>query len=293
MIARKGLVTNVPNDELKKDFALYIKYLPNRDYGPNLHPMQAIMSLNDMRTLRSKVDLMSRSTMKVAEWLQKQHPMIESVAVPRPAEPSAPRAGQQVHVAGRRRARRRNTRQAGQSLRPPDVLLRQGRRREGAASSSTRCSASGARPTWGASRAWRPSPPSRPTSSRARRGASWPRSRRISCASAWAASTPTTSSPISIRRWRRSGREEARHQLVALPEPRSRSDSASSSVKRCVFDAGDAGTGVGEDRRDRRVRLGAGRRRMVGREEHSPCGEGAQLREERPHDRLVRFARAP
>ena len=79
VIARKGLVTSVPSEELKNDFALYIKYLPNRDYGPNLHPMQAIMTLNDMRTLRSKIDLMSRSTMKVAEYLQ-GHPMVESVA---------------------------------------------------------------------------------------------------------------------------------------------------------------------------------------------------------------------
>ncbi len=66
VIARKGLVTNIANDALKNDFALYVKYLPNRDYGPNLHPMQAIMTLNDMRTLRSKIDLMSRNTMKVA-----------------------------------------------------------------------------------------------------------------------------------------------------------------------------------------------------------------------------------
>ena len=78
VIARKGIVTNIPNDALKEDFALYIKYLPNRDYGPNLHPMQAVMTLNDMRTLRSKMDLMSRSTMKVAQWLQEQ-PLVESV----------------------------------------------------------------------------------------------------------------------------------------------------------------------------------------------------------------------
>ncbi len=78
VIARKGVVTNIDNEALKNDFALYIKYLPNRDYGPNLHPMQAIMSLNDMRTLRSKMDLMSRNTMKVAEFLS-GHPLIESV----------------------------------------------------------------------------------------------------------------------------------------------------------------------------------------------------------------------
>lgn len=78
VIARKGIVTNIDNDDLKNNFAIYIKYLPNRDYGPNLHPMQAIMTLNDMRTLRSKVDLLSRNTMKVAEFLQ-DHPQVESV----------------------------------------------------------------------------------------------------------------------------------------------------------------------------------------------------------------------
>lgn len=78
VIARANLVTGIDNEALKKDFALYIKYLPNRDYGPNLHPMQAILTLNDMRTLRSKMDLLSRNTMKVAEFL-KDHPQVESV----------------------------------------------------------------------------------------------------------------------------------------------------------------------------------------------------------------------
>jgi len=78
VIARKGLTTNINDDMLKQDFSLYIKYLPNRDYGPNLHPMQAVMTLNDMRTLRSKMDLMSRNTMKVAKFLQTQ-PQVESV----------------------------------------------------------------------------------------------------------------------------------------------------------------------------------------------------------------------
>ncbi len=78
IIARKGVVTNIDNDQLKNNFAIYVKYLPNRDYGPNLHPMQAVMSLNDMRTLRNRVDMLSRNTMKVAEYLQ-DHPQVESV----------------------------------------------------------------------------------------------------------------------------------------------------------------------------------------------------------------------
>jgi O-acetylhomoserine/O-acetylserine sulfhydrylase-like pyridoxal-dependent enzyme len=78
LVARKDLVTNIDNDAMRRDFALYVKFLPNRDFGPSLHPMQAILTLNDMRTLRSKMDLMSRSTMKVAEFLD-GHPGVESV----------------------------------------------------------------------------------------------------------------------------------------------------------------------------------------------------------------------
>ena len=78
VIARKGLECRVGPEEMKADFAMYLKKLPNRDYGPNLSPMNAILSLNDIRTLRSKVDLFSRNTMQVAEYLA-QHPAIEQV----------------------------------------------------------------------------------------------------------------------------------------------------------------------------------------------------------------------
>lgn len=78
VIARKNLVSHVADDDLKEDFSLAVKYLQNRDFGPNLHPMQAIMALNDMRTVRSKIDLMSRNTEKVAEFLL-DHDAIESV----------------------------------------------------------------------------------------------------------------------------------------------------------------------------------------------------------------------
>jgi O-acetylhomoserine/O-acetylserine sulfhydrylase-like pyridoxal-dependent enzyme len=78
VIARKNLVSDIDDERLRQDFGAYIKYLPNRDYGPNLHPMQAVMTLNDMRTLRSKIDLLSRNTEQVAEWLT-HHPKVESV----------------------------------------------------------------------------------------------------------------------------------------------------------------------------------------------------------------------
>jgi O-acetylhomoserine/O-acetylserine sulfhydrylase-like pyridoxal-dependent enzyme len=78
VIARKNLVTNIDDEQLKNDFSLHIKYQQNRDFGPNLHPLQAVMTLNDMRTLRSKMDLLSRNTMEVARFLG-EHPQVESV----------------------------------------------------------------------------------------------------------------------------------------------------------------------------------------------------------------------
>lgn len=78
VIARKNLVSSVKNDALKENFAMYLKTLPNRDNGPNLSPMNAIMLLNDMRTLRSRVDLCSRNTEKVSRFLE-NHKHVEQV----------------------------------------------------------------------------------------------------------------------------------------------------------------------------------------------------------------------
>lgn len=78
LIARKNLVSRFGSDEMKADFGAYIKLLPNRDNGPNISPFNAMMSLNDMRTLRSKVDMFSRNTMKVAKFLE-NHKHIERV----------------------------------------------------------------------------------------------------------------------------------------------------------------------------------------------------------------------
>ncbi|MBU4555563.1 MAG: PLP-dependent transferase [Actinobacteria bacterium] len=78
VISRKDLVSRFGSDEMKADFATYLKLLPNRDNGPNLSPMSAILALNDLRTLRSKIDLFSRSAMQVAEFLD-SHPKVETV----------------------------------------------------------------------------------------------------------------------------------------------------------------------------------------------------------------------
>jgi O-acetylhomoserine/O-acetylserine sulfhydrylase-like pyridoxal-dependent enzyme len=78
VVARKNLTSRFGSDEMKADFGNYIKTLPNRDMGPNLSPMNAILTLSDMRTLRMKVDQFSRSTMQVAKYLA-QHKHIEQV----------------------------------------------------------------------------------------------------------------------------------------------------------------------------------------------------------------------
>jgi len=78
IIARKNIPAKVDNDALKADFCTYLKLLPARDYGPNLSPFQCAMVINDVRTLRMRMDQMSQSTMKIAEYLE-QHKHIEKV----------------------------------------------------------------------------------------------------------------------------------------------------------------------------------------------------------------------
>ena len=78
IIARKNITTNIDNDAMKADFCGYLKLLPNRDNGPNISPMNAVMALNDIRTIRMRMDVVSRSTMKIAEFLS-QHKHIEGV----------------------------------------------------------------------------------------------------------------------------------------------------------------------------------------------------------------------
>ncbi len=78
VIARKDITSNIDNPEMKADFAKYLMLLPNRDNGPNVSPMNAILALNDIRTIRSKMDMLSRTTATVARYLE-THPQIDCV----------------------------------------------------------------------------------------------------------------------------------------------------------------------------------------------------------------------
>jgi O-acetylhomoserine/O-acetylserine sulfhydrylase-like pyridoxal-dependent enzyme len=74
LISRKPITTAVVNDHplFKASFAEYVKFLPCRDNGPASAPFNAMMALNELRTLRSRMDLVSRNCQTVAEWLSRQ-----------------------------------------------------------------------------------------------------------------------------------------------------------------------------------------------------------------------------
>ncbi len=79
VIARQPIVTKLKNEELRQDFALYLKRYPQRDQGGCLHPFQALMTLNDLRDLRTRVDRYSQTALKVARFLA-DHPAVLEVS---------------------------------------------------------------------------------------------------------------------------------------------------------------------------------------------------------------------
>lgn len=81
VVARHGIVSKFGTDEMRDNFALYVKLLPFRDYGPGLSAFNALMILNDLRTLRQKIDHLSTTSMQVARFLEQQ-PNVESVNYP-------------------------------------------------------------------------------------------------------------------------------------------------------------------------------------------------------------------
>jgi O-acetylhomoserine/O-acetylserine sulfhydrylase-like pyridoxal-dependent enzyme len=87
LIARHGIPSMVGPDALRENFALYVKLLPFRDHGPSLSPFSALMAMNDLRTLRLRMDSMSSGAQQVAEFLA-AHPAVERVFYPGlPASP--------------------------------------------------------------------------------------------------------------------------------------------------------------------------------------------------------------
>lgn len=74
LISRRPIASNVSNDnpQFLENFAEYVKRFPGRDIGPAASPFNAMMILNELRTLRSRMELVSRNGLRVAEWLAGQ-----------------------------------------------------------------------------------------------------------------------------------------------------------------------------------------------------------------------------
>jgi len=81
VVARHGITTDIGPDDMRDNFAMYVKLLPFRDHGPGLSPFNALMTINDLRTLRHRMDSMSSTTMQVAQYLE-GHDHIDRVAYP-------------------------------------------------------------------------------------------------------------------------------------------------------------------------------------------------------------------
>ena len=78
IVARHGMVSRHLDEDVKADFGLWLKLWPFRDSGPSMSPYVAHMILGEVRTLRLKMEHMSRNTLAVARFLA-DHPRVERV----------------------------------------------------------------------------------------------------------------------------------------------------------------------------------------------------------------------
>lgn len=78
IIARHDMVSRHLDDEVKADYGLWLKLWPFRDSGPAMSPTTAHIILGEVRTLRLKMEQMSRNTLTVAHFLA-DHPKVERV----------------------------------------------------------------------------------------------------------------------------------------------------------------------------------------------------------------------
>ncbi len=81
LAAKMNIVSKVGSDEMKENFAFWAKLWPYRDNGPAISPFASIMLLNDMRSLRMRVAQMSRTALKVSQFLE-DHPKVEKALYP-------------------------------------------------------------------------------------------------------------------------------------------------------------------------------------------------------------------
>ena len=78
VVARHDLTSKHLAPEVRADYATWLKLWPFRDSGPCMSPYSAFFLLNDLRTLRSRVEKMSGAALEVAKFLT-SHPKVERV----------------------------------------------------------------------------------------------------------------------------------------------------------------------------------------------------------------------
>lgn len=81
VVARHGITTGIGPEDMRRNFAMYVKLLPFRDHGPGLSPFNALMTINDLRTLRHRMDVLSDSSMDIARFLE-AHDKVDRVSYP-------------------------------------------------------------------------------------------------------------------------------------------------------------------------------------------------------------------
>jgi O-acetylhomoserine/O-acetylserine sulfhydrylase-like pyridoxal-dependent enzyme len=82
IIAKENITSKFLPIEIKQNFTQYLKLLPNRDNGACLSPMQALLILSDLRTLRSRVKHLSESTETIIAFLM-QHEKVGTIYYPK------------------------------------------------------------------------------------------------------------------------------------------------------------------------------------------------------------------
>jgi O-acetylhomoserine/O-acetylserine sulfhydrylase-like pyridoxal-dependent enzyme len=81
IISKANISADYLPTEAKADFAMYLKLFPNRDNGACLSPLQAFITLSELRTIRTRIDKLSQNTEQVVNFLE-NHPKIELVLYP-------------------------------------------------------------------------------------------------------------------------------------------------------------------------------------------------------------------
>ncbi|ODN42392.1 aminotransferase class I/II-fold pyridoxal phosphate-dependent enzyme [Piscirickettsia litoralis] len=80
-ISRPNMRGHYLEDAIKEDYATYVKLEPHRDNGSCISPLQAIITLSEVRSIRSRTQQMSSSALKVAKFLE-GHSQVEKVLYP-------------------------------------------------------------------------------------------------------------------------------------------------------------------------------------------------------------------